>query len=64
MEKSLPGRRAEAKSVYLMTITNDAEAEINQGLLDNPPAIRCCAVAPSVGWLLAARTVQGTGRPQ
>jgi hypothetical protein len=29
MEKSLPGRRAEPKNVYLMTIMHDTRAEIN-----------------------------------
>jgi hypothetical protein len=29
MEKPLPGRRAEAESVYLMTITYDARVAIN-----------------------------------
>jgi hypothetical protein len=29
VEKSLPGRRAEPKNVYLMTIAHDARAEIS-----------------------------------
>jgi hypothetical protein len=29
MEKPLPGRRAEVKSVYLMTNADNANAEIN-----------------------------------
>jgi len=29
MEKSLPGRRAEPKNTYLMTLAYDARAEIN-----------------------------------
>jgi len=29
MEKSLPGRRAEQKNAYLMTLAYDARAEIN-----------------------------------
>jgi hypothetical protein len=29
MEKSLPGRRAEPKNVYLTTLSYDARAEIN-----------------------------------
>jgi hypothetical protein len=36
MEKPLPRRRAEAKSAYLMTNADNANAEINWGLLDNP----------------------------
>jgi hypothetical protein len=36
MEKPLPGRRAEPKSVYLMTNADDTSAEISSGLLDNP----------------------------
>jgi hypothetical protein len=29
MEKSLPGRRAEQKNVYLMTLAYDARAKVN-----------------------------------
>jgi hypothetical protein len=36
MEKPLPGRRAEAECAYLMTNWDNANAEINRGLLDNP----------------------------
>jgi MFS family permease len=34
------------------------------GLATFTLASACSAVASSVGWLLAARTVQGTGRPR
>ncbi len=37
VEKSLPGRRAKARNVYLVTITDNGRAEVKRALLNNLP---------------------------